>query len=577
MSRARLCERFERLCDEVSVSATQDGEEAQRVWADSFNQGPWEWEAVGTIGLLGNCSSPTASGFYPPLNSWTPNDNIQYMRAGCTWDFPCAWHFGELGAGGSPDFAGDMVGNGLYLTLIGPGTITIHTATYGGSPRYMIALMGAGTNSDDIVVEQTIASTVTGSDIRFVIPNDGHCSHMVMVTDTAPSGGGKWGFAGFNWVALSGAYIGIDTYGAFVRGTDNVRVGSPRGLFNRTHPFTLYVRFQTTVLGRTGFPGLYPLFTVDLYGPSPNYVNADGYPSTTSVSVAAYLRGPEWTFPTYPRLRLSGETDFVWLTDDFPWGDHDWSEGTWYWLAIEVVPGQSINVRIWQDCTEGTETIVLSNDGLEDTIPVPLEIDQIELLFGLGNGSTINDKIRVGFIGIEEECPYFRDYLDPEEDLLLGKPVTYATNTGTAPNNPAYFNDQPYWGQRYDWPPGVWGAGYYYRDTIVDLGETTTLTHFTVGFYGHMGDRQYWQVAMSGGSTFPGDQTSRGWWSEDGDSDIWPGWWDFATWRAYTGQPLIGRYFFLRHWFTLGGLGYNGGYNCYGAAARRATPCSPTP
>jgi hypothetical protein len=394
----------------------------------------------------------------------------------------------------------------------------------------------------------------------------------------------------WKWEAISSgtdAWVGIDAYGAFVRGQENVRVGSPRGLFSRTHPFTLYVRWQTTVLGRTGFPGLYPSFSVEFHGQDPQYLDANGNPEHFSVDVNAVLYGPEWVpVSSYPRINLAGYSGVLYNSDDFPWGEHDWAEGTWYWFAIEVVPGQSINVRLWQDCTEGTETIVLSNDGIEDTIPVPLLIDQIELLFGLGNGATATDKIRIGFIGIEHECPYFRDYLDPEQDLLSFKPVGWGGNTGQTPSTPEGLTDgggNPWGGVNAIWPAGVYGAGDWVRDLIVDLGETTTLTHLTIGTYGGcgwiMGDYAniYCAIAMSGSNAWPGNQENRGTWVRS-SMDIWgstDG--DWATWVANQGTPLVGRYLFIRYGIILGGLAYLGGLTLYGALARRATPCSPNP
>lgn len=149
----------------------------------------------------------TASGTYAPLNSGTTNASavFYYTRPGLpnpivpTPGFVGDLVFPEYGTGGGPDYAGDSGGNLISVMVVGDGTLSITTATYGGVPHNLSASLvhgAVGSTPDET------QNGVTGDTFTFAVSSHGgtQCVHRVDITERAPIlSGGKFGFAGATW------------------------------------------------------------------------------------------------------------------------------------------------------------------------------------------------------------------------------------------------------------------------------------------------------------------------------------------------------------------------------------------
>jgi hypothetical protein len=151
-----------------------------------------------------------AQTFYPLGGSMetshsNPSDGVvQYARPGifyATVPTPGAdgvWHFPLFGAGGAGtiDYAGDCAANQLRFVVVGPGTLTVQTEIYGGSPRPMAGAWGPSPGG----FENSIGTFTSGDAVEFVI--DGECANVVILTDGPGSPcGGKWGWSVAHWEA----------------------------------------------------------------------------------------------------------------------------------------------------------------------------------------------------------------------------------------------------------------------------------------------------------------------------------------------------------------------------------------
>jgi hypothetical protein len=172
------------------------------------------------------CASQTASTTFYPLGGAvdTPNasdGHVYYWNPGEPRPIEVAdmlgevghWHFPQYGAGGSgtTDYAGDCSQNRLRILVEGNGTLTINTATFGGSARTLRATLshhryGAGEGTDEtsgVDILDAAFDTTTGN--SFVIPISTHggqnCTHWVDVVDAGGTCGGKWGWTSAPWVA----------------------------------------------------------------------------------------------------------------------------------------------------------------------------------------------------------------------------------------------------------------------------------------------------------------------------------------------------------------------------------------
>jgi hypothetical protein len=167
-----------------------------------------EFEAEPTDPAPILCDSPTPSDTYPPANSeTTPVGGVAYyIRAGMPDPVPGSsysgdWHFGFMGTGGSPDFAGYLVGNGMLVAVVGAGTVTIHTAVSGGATTVPWSV---GTGLSGLVVQGVYDSGTinAGDDLELVIETDGgtNCVHWVSLNfhGEAPV---LIGNAGVDWVS----------------------------------------------------------------------------------------------------------------------------------------------------------------------------------------------------------------------------------------------------------------------------------------------------------------------------------------------------------------------------------------
>lgn len=243
---------------------------------------PIEFDAYG-FATGDSCPSSTASVTIDPLNDETTTNaggNIFYLRGGTgTPEVPTPgwtggdWHFGSMGAGGSPDFAGDCGGNYLRIVVVGDGTLAIETATYMGSPRGLTATLwhqhvgDVGPTSDDIQTGDT------GDTLTFTVSSHGQteCTHWVDLHDDGAACGGKWGFAGATWTLSDGADAGeLEFLGTFDDAYDKVirmeRNGTGSGSFkiNRNAsgafllPLTKYIKVRVPSVDADPIFGIWP-------------------------------------------------------------------------------------------------------------------------------------------------------------------------------------------------------------------------------------------------------------------------------------------------------------------------------
>ena len=151
----------------------------------------------------------TADGEYPPLGGPTSDatGNVQYLRAGLAFPeiptpgFEGHWHFPQYGAGGSgtTDSAGDCTGSFVRFIVGGNGTATIHTATFSGQSRNLVARLQHRVGAE-IVTDETQTGE-TGDDFTFTVDTHAgvNCYHWIDVGDNGPACGSKLGFAGAEW------------------------------------------------------------------------------------------------------------------------------------------------------------------------------------------------------------------------------------------------------------------------------------------------------------------------------------------------------------------------------------------
>lgn len=177
--------------------------------------GPWVPEYSNV------CASATASGSHGPnLGATTiAPGNVFYMKAGSADPglvpnpgYAGSWNFPAYNSGGV-DHAGDCAGNVARCLVLGAGTITIHTATYSGSTRGLTASLYHVVSGTPTLDETKVATT--GDDITFTVSNHSgaYCAHYVNVTDDGATCGGKWGFAGFDWVSTDSVLSNAPTAG----------------------------------------------------------------------------------------------------------------------------------------------------------------------------------------------------------------------------------------------------------------------------------------------------------------------------------------------------------------------------
>lgn len=219
--------------------------------------GPFVPEEVGTE----TCTDPTADGTYGPNLSATSagTGNVFYIKPGVIEPglvpnpgYVGAWSFAVYNSGGV-DYAGDCTGSTARCLVIGNGVAVIHTATYSGSARTVTATLRhwvAGTPTTD-----SFASATTGTDIVVPVSTHGgdHCTHTIDVVDAGPTCGGKWGFAGFDWVQSPPTEIvNAPTYGQSVH-ESNTGDGSTT-TWNTNYPYlpgSLQVHVNGLLVGVT--------------------------------------------------------------------------------------------------------------------------------------------------------------------------------------------------------------------------------------------------------------------------------------------------------------------------------------
>lgn len=143
--------------------------------------------------------------------TFTSTDDVAYYGGGGDSHYPSAGDTGDWGNGGvcgsiftagGVDYNGGGLPIGVMLRVIGPGTMTIHTAAHPGG---LFGSCGtSGTIGADAHVSGTDAlvdsdSAPAGTDLVLTIPDDGLCAHYILISSSA----GPWGFGGADWVAAT--------------------------------------------------------------------------------------------------------------------------------------------------------------------------------------------------------------------------------------------------------------------------------------------------------------------------------------------------------------------------------------
>ncbi len=167
-------------------------------------------QEAGSEGACGYDATPDGT-FYPlgqggtgPGDSHSqPSDGVvSYERPGIYYPVlpsPGAesmWHFPAYGAGGpgTIDYAGDCVQNQLQFIVVGSGTLTVQTETY-GSTRPMAGSWGASPDA----YAHSIGAFTSGDEVVFDVT--GECVTIIRLYDGPGSPcGGKWGWSVATWV-----------------------------------------------------------------------------------------------------------------------------------------------------------------------------------------------------------------------------------------------------------------------------------------------------------------------------------------------------------------------------------------
>ncbi len=160
----------------------------------------YQYTAAGTRGNLGLTFDFTDHVYKAVSTSF-----MGYQSAGgASHQFPFPGENGSFsgesvfncgGTVGSTDWTCGGITPTAYFTLIGPGTLTILTATGGpggnpNAPTMTGWMYRSGTSTQ--VDTQTVA---TGTVMTLVAPNDGFCGHFAVISGV----GGQWGFTSATW------------------------------------------------------------------------------------------------------------------------------------------------------------------------------------------------------------------------------------------------------------------------------------------------------------------------------------------------------------------------------------------
>lgn len=159
------------------------------------------------------CPDATASQTFAVLNPTTGNDNAPMDAVGsvayCCPGRPCpvvpspnfvgtAWRFHTWGTGGSPDMAGDCVGNHLRIIVVGDGTLTIPTVV-GEGTTHIRARLQHNVGGSPVTDEEQLGES--GDTFIFTIDTEemAHCINWVDIEERSvgdPCGGNAFGYGG---------------------------------------------------------------------------------------------------------------------------------------------------------------------------------------------------------------------------------------------------------------------------------------------------------------------------------------------------------------------------------------------
>lgn len=152
------------------------------------------------------CAGATPAGTYGPLNgNVTDAQGVEYYgRPGV--GVPATpdpghvgdWAFPSYGTGGSPDCAFNDI-NQWRIMVVGPGTLTVHTAVYAGGVGATFTVIGGG-NYPLVGATPTTYPGVAATDVVIVIPAYSPCLSVFDVGGNDPPFGVNICAAGVTWV-----------------------------------------------------------------------------------------------------------------------------------------------------------------------------------------------------------------------------------------------------------------------------------------------------------------------------------------------------------------------------------------
>jgi hypothetical protein len=157
----------------------------------------------------------TPSGLYHPLGGIPPvypnSPDIVFYKTGSSPTYPISpdhssdiWPFPTYDIAGGPagyhDTAWGNVNAIAEIYLVGPGTLTAHSVVTIGSPgQYELQLMHGDEATSSFIDAENFGPFDAGDDTELVVPDDGHCAHVVRMNLLGTSNVEYTGFAGYTW------------------------------------------------------------------------------------------------------------------------------------------------------------------------------------------------------------------------------------------------------------------------------------------------------------------------------------------------------------------------------------------
>jgi len=191
-----------------------------------------------------------------------------------------------------------------------------------------------------------------------------------------------WDGGPMTWLAATGqngAKYGIDTDGAYIGGVVNADAFLDTGSFLVDKPFSLYVHYKTNIPYPTGVSVPMRIWLEGYEGPD---IEASDY-SGIGVSVSFKTGGVDLDLYAYTLDGTSSINPVVTVSQ---------AVNEWRWIAIDVVPGESVAVRTWKDTEVEPDDAVLGLNEDDDNAYIPqsywgLKLSQQSAVFNIGNAN----------------------------------------------------------------------------------------------------------------------------------------------------------------------------------------------